>query len=291
MKPFLKRILTTVAALSMLGLAACAKVPAGNVGVKFNLYGGDKGVQSTELQPGRYWVSWNQEVYTFPTFTQTYTWTRDSREGSKNDESISFQTDGGLTVDADIGITYHVNPDKVTTLFQTYRKGISEITHVYLRNMVRDALVSEASGMNVEAIYGSGKVALIKRVRDDVQTEVFNKGIVIEKINWIGQMRLPPNVVKAINAKIQATQMAQQRENEVKQAKAEAQKEVAKANGVAQSRLAIAEAEAKAIAVKGKALRENPEVIQLNMVEKWDGKLPRYQLGNSGSLVQLPPLK
>jgi len=277
--------------LAVMALAACAKVPAGTVGVKFNLYGSDKGVQTSELRPGRYWVGWNEEVYTFPTFTQTYTWQKPDNS-SDPDESISFQTVEGLSVNADVGVTYHIDPTKVTTLFQTYRKGIDEITNVYLRNMIRDALVTEASTMGIESVYGKGKADLIQKVQNEVQQEIGKRGIVIEKVYWIGDLRLPDNVVKAINAKIQATQMAQQRENEVAQAKAEAQKEVALAEGKAASQLAIATADAKSIGLRGAALRDNPGVAQLNWIEKWDGHLPTTELGsNTSTLVQLPVTK
>ena len=92
---------------------ACSKVPAGYVGVKVNLYGTSKGVQAEELAVGRYWIGMNEELYTFPTFTQNYVWTRSSTEGSPNDESISFQTNEGVVVNTDVGISYHINSKKV----------------------------------------------------------------------------------------------------------------------------------------------------------------------------------
>lgn len=274
----MKRVVTLSLSLSVLLLAACSKVPAGNVGVKFQMYGDDKG-SLQELPPGRYWVGWGYEMYTFPTFTQTYTFTRSSTEGRPVDESISFQTSQGLTVNADVGITYHIDPSRVTLIFQKYRKGIDEITDVYLRNMVRDALVKEAASLDIESVYGKGKANLIDAVQRDVSEEVGPAGIVVEKIYWIGELRLPENVVQSINAKIQATQMAEQRQNEVAQAQAEAQKVEAEAQGQAQARITIAEAEAKAIALKGEALRQNPNVVQMSAVEKWDGRLPTYSGG------------
>lgn len=278
--------------LLMIGmLTGCSyhKVPAGNVGVQFDLYGSDKGVQTEEKSPGRYWLTYNQEIYNFPTFTQTYTWTKSPSEDSPQDESLTFGTVEGLTVNADVGITYHVDPKKVTVLFQKYRAGVDEITRIYLRNMVRDALVKDASVIGVESVYGKGKAALIEEVQHDVSVQVAPIGIVIEKVYWIGELRLPPNVVNSINAKIQATQMAQQRENEVAQATAEAQKEVAKAQGDAQVITLKATAEANAIRLQGEALRQSPEVIQLRWVEKWNGATPIYQMGSgSGSLIQLP---
>lgn len=264
-------------------MSACAKVPAGHVGVLFNLYGSDKGVQIKEVPPGRYWLTWNEELYRFPTFTQTYTW-----QGA---EQLSFGTVEGLSVSADVGITYKIEPSSVTKLFQTYRKGVDEITNTFLRNMVRDALVKRASSIGVEAVYGRGKAELIEMVQADVAGQVKDIGLTVEKVYWIGDLRLPPSVTGAINAKIQATQMAEQRKNEVAQAQAEAAKDVAKAEGEAKARLTIAEAEAESIRIKGDALRSNPSVIQLSWIDRWDGKLPVYQFGDATPLVQFPSVK
>lgn len=276
--------------LAALSLTQCSKVPAGNVGVKFKLYGDGKG-SLQELQPGRYWVGWGYDLYTFPTFTQNYTWTRDVNEGSPTDESLTFQTVEGLSVNADVGITYHIDPARVTTIFQKYRKGVDEITDIYLRNMVRDALVKEASTLGIESVYGRGKAVLIEAVQDDIARQVQPTGIVIEKIYWIGELRLPPTVVNSINAKIEATQKAEQRKNEIAQAQAEAAKEVAIAEGQAKAQLAIATAEAQAIRMKGDALRANPNVIDMTAVEKWNGQLPSYTGGGAMPFIRLPQTK
>jgi hypothetical protein len=70
----------------LLLLGACSKVPPGNVGILVNLYGDSKGVQMREVGTGRYWLTPNENLYLFPTFTQTYTWS------SKNAEQIKFQS-------------------------------------------------------------------------------------------------------------------------------------------------------------------------------------------------------
>jgi Membrane protease subunits, stomatin/prohibitin homologs len=270
-------------------LAACSKVPAGHVGVKVYLLGGSKGVDAEELGTGRYWIGINEELYLFPTFTQNYTWTKNPDASGAEDESISFQTVEGLSVNADIGISYHIQPDKVTEIFQKYRKGIDEITDLYLRNMVRDALVTASSYRSIETVYGAGKADLIAEVEQMVRSQVEPIGIIVEKIYWVGELRLPQNVVDAINAKIQATQMAAQRQNEVAQAKAEADKAVEAARGEAEARLTVAKAEADAIRIKGEALRQNPGVISLSAIEKWDGKLPVYTSGGDAvPFLQLP---
>ncbi|WP_145012409.1 prohibitin family protein [Pseudomonas oryzihabitans] len=264
----MKRITMILAACLLAALAGCSKVPAGNVGVIVNLYGSEKGVDLKEVGTGRYWVGWNEELFLFPTFTQTETWS--------DAESISFQTVEGMKVGSAVGITYSVDPDKVTTLFQKYRAGIDEITNKFLRNMVRDAFNDVASKQPVESVYGAGKADLLLAVEDRVRQQVKPIGINIERIYYAADLVLPPQVTNSLNAKIQATQMAEQRRNEVAQAKAEADKERARAQGEADAKLTLAEADAKAIQIRAQALRSNPDVVTLNAVEKWDGKLPTY---------------
>lgn len=268
----------TIVALVLL-MAACSKVPAGHVGVKFNLYADDKGVQTKELGPGRYWVSWNEEIYKFPTFTQNYTW--------EGDQAFEFSDRDGTTINTDIGITYRVNPEKVTTIFQTYRKGIDEITSVFLRNMVRDSLVKRAGALPADQIYGPGKAALMDQVQSDVVEQTKDLGIIVEKVYLTGTMRLPATVKQSIDAKIQATQFAHQRQNEVAAAKAEADKAIETARGEAESKILVAQGEAEAIRIKGDALAKNPNLVQLMWVEKWDGVMPTHQLGDASPMIQV----
>ena len=254
-------------------VAACSYVPAGHVGIKVNLLGGDKGVDSEVLGVGRYWIGWNEDLYVFPTFMQNYVWTAGVDEGSPNDESISFQTADGMTANADIGISYSIDPDKVSIIFQTYRRGVEEITDTFLRNMVRDALVKQSSNKPIEYVYGAGKSELLASVQKDVADQVAPLGINIGKIYWIGEIRLPKTVIDSINAKNAATQMAQQRQNEVAQAKAEADKKIEDARGTAESILRVADAQAKANKLLAESL--TTEFVQYQAITKWDGQLPK----------------
>lgn len=268
-------------------MTACDNVPVGNVGILVHKLGGAKGVDSEELGVGRVWLGINDELFIFPTFTQNHVWTKDKTEGSPNDDSFTFQTKEGLNVNTDVGIAYHIDPTKITTVFQRYRKGADEITNSVLRNTVRDAFNKSASNVDIESVYGAGKAALMESVLKRVTDEMKPIGIEVENIFLVGNMRLPETVVEAINAKIGATQKAAQRENEVAQAKAEADKAIETARGEAQSKLAIAKAEAEAIQLKGNALKDNPKLAELAAIEKWNGELPQYMLSGSTPFINL----
>jgi len=263
-------------------VSGCQRVPAGHKGIKVYLLGQKKGVESEELGVGRYFIGINEELYTFPTFTQNYVWTKNKSEGSPQDESITFQTTEGLSVNADIGISYHIRGDMVNTIFQKYRKGVEEITDIYLRNMVRDAFNTAAAQKKVEYVYGQGKSDLVSEVEDIVKNQVEEIGIIIERIYIIGSLRLPEQVVNALNKKIEATQKAGQRENEIRQAEAEAKKKIAEADGDAQSILLKAKAQAEANRLLTESISD--KLINYELVKKWDGIMPKVS-GRSNVLT------
>jgi len=280
-------LLVVIVMMSMVGFG-CSKVPAGNVGVKVYLLGTEKGVDDTEvLEPGRYFIGWNRDLFIFPTFTQNYTWTKSVDEQSSTDESITFQTMEGLDVNTDIGITYRIEKSKVTEVFQKYRKGVDEITSVYLRNMVRDAFIKVGSNYPVEYVYGKGKNELITKITEETKRQVEDIGIIVEKIYLVGSMRLPDEVIKALNAKISATQKAQQRENELREAEANAKKKVAEAEGEALSIITKAKAQAEANILLSSSI--TPELVQYEAIKKWDGILPK--VGSSAGIIPMVDLK
>jgi len=258
------------------GCVSCKKVSAGYVGVKVYLLGGSKGVDSEKLGVGRHFIGFNEELYLFPTFKQNYVWTKASDEGSPNDESITFQTKEGLSINADVGITYSVDPTKVDVVFQKYRKGIDEITDIFLRNRVRDTFNIVSSNYEVESAYGQGKAKMLEEVNSILKEEMAKEGLLIERIYLIGDFRLPETVITALNSKIQATQKAQQSENELREAEAEAKKTVASAR-----------AEAEAIRLKQQSL--TPLLVKMRWIEAWEkggSKMPMV-VGGGGNILNV----
>lgn len=264
--------------LGTMFLAACSpsKIEAGNVGVKFNNLGSDKGVQEEVVGPGWYLLTWNENMYKFPTFTQNHTWT--GKQGSEGYEgAFTFQSREGMRMSSDIGVSYAIDPTKVSLIFQKYRRGIEEITDIYIRNMIRDALVAETSKRTIDKVYGEEKESLLLAVQDRVKSQVAPIGINIEKIYWIGQIDLPPSIVTAINNKTEAAQTTVRLEEEVNQRKAEADKKIEDARG-----------EAKAIELKSIAQAEanerlsrslTPELVKYESILKWNGVTPMFTGG------------
>ncbi|CAI1111004.1 SPFH domain-containing protein [Serratia quinivorans] len=265
---------------AVMTLVGCerATVPAGYVGVKVDLYGSDKGVQQQEVGVGKYWLSWNEEIYQFPTFNQLHVY----------DQPFNFQTKDSMSVSAKVGVEYYVDQTKVSKVFQTYRKGVDEITSVNIRQNIADALIKDSGTMDISTLAGEGRTMLLDNVTKAVKAKLDPIGIVIVKLSWTDDLKYPKQVTDSINAKIEATQKTLLRENEIAQTKAEAQKAIEAARGEAESTLLRAKAESDAITLRGQALRSNPEVLQLEAINKWNGTLPQYMTsGSTPPFVQI----
>jgi regulator of protease activity HflC (stomatin/prohibitin superfamily) len=244
-------------------------ISPGYVGVVVDLLGDNKGVESQELHTGMYWIAPWRCVYEFPIFEQNHTW-----EGEH--EGFNFQTSEGMAVSADIGITYHLRPESIPLVFQRYRRGMDEITHVFIRNYIRDAINKSASNTCIEDLY-SGKASFFEDVEKHVREDLAPIGIELSRIYLIGRFHFPSNVIAALNSKIEASQRAQQRENELREAEAEAKKQIAKADGQARCAIVQAESESKANLLLAQSV--TPELIQWQAVQKWDGVLPSVTSG------------
>lgn len=285
----MNRILSLIllALLAFAILPGCSKIEAGNVGVKVKLLGSDKGVNNNEiLGPGRYYIGWNEELYRFPTFTQITQWTKNPDEGSPTDESITFDSEESLSINVDIGVSYHVEEAKVGLLFQKYRKGIEEITNKELRNVVRDAFTDAASTRKAADIIGRDKADFLAAVHKKAYDTLASYGIIIERISIIGSMRPPASLTEAINLKVEAIQKAEQRQNELAEAVAAAEKIKAEADGRASAILSVAKAQAEANVLLAESVTD--KLVKYEMMKKWDGVLPK--VSGDGGLINMVDL-
>lgn len=265
------------AALLFTVWAFCFKmISPGYVGVVVDLFGAKQGVEVQELHVGMHWIAPWKRIYVFPVFEQNDTW--------EDCEAFQFQTCEGMACSAELGITFHIRPESVPGIFQKYRRGLYEITHLFIRNHIRDAINKAAGSKKIEDLYSTSKDTFLQEVEEQVKSEIRAIGIEISRIYLIGRLHLPENVIKALNSKIEAIQRAQQRENELRESEAEAKKLIARAQGDAKCRLVSARSEAQANEILSKSL--TPELMLFTALKQWDGKLPQV-IGPSIPMVNL----
>ena len=83
---------------------------------------------------------------------------------------------------------------------------------------------------------------------------------------------------EAIEAKVTAEQQALAAKNKLEQVKYEAEQRISQAQG-----------EAEAIRIQAQAIQNQggAEYVNLKAIEKWNGQLPAYMLGDSVPLINL----
>jgi hypothetical protein len=111
------------------------------------------------------------------------------------------------------------------------------------------------------------------------------EGFIVEQIVILNEIRLPEDITQRINDKVKAAQITKQKQEEVLQERADADKRVAKQEGISASRLIQAKADSAALIIQSTAEAsayklKNRELtnllVQQQFIDKWDGKLPVY---------------
>lgn len=294
----MKRLIASLALIASTTLiAGCTRIGAGYVGIQVSYAGSNRGVSEFPTTTG--WVVYNplfSTVYEWPTFVQTAKWTASASEGNPANEQITFTNRDGMQFSADISLSYHLQADKVPEFYVKFRtEDMYTFTHGYLRNVARDKFDTFGGKYSIEQIMGDN-AEFLKSVREALQAEVLPIGVIIDQFGLIGAPRPPQQIQTAINTKAEAQQLAQQKENELKQSQADAAKLVAKTKGEADAAIAeaigtaeyrriTAEADAKANRLLNESLTER--LIELKRLEKWNGELPYINGGSTNPFISL----
>jgi regulator of protease activity HflC (stomatin/prohibitin superfamily) len=243
---------------------SCERIDAGHVGVKVNQYGDNKGVSDvTEVTGMVFYNPITHSIYEFPTFIQHKEYT--------GDNSFVVNSKDGSEFHVSPIINYSVQREKVPQIFAKYRRSLEQIEEGFLKTAVFDAFRLATNKYTADELIGNRQGYEVE-VRKILENQLLREGFIVNQ--FTSNLVYPETFKTAIEAKNNAVQAALRAENEVKTAEAQAKIKVATAEGNAQALLTSAKAEAEANRMKQQTL--TPLLIQLEYVQKWDGKLPVY---------------
>lgn len=243
---------------------SCERIDAGHVGVKVNQYGDNKGVDDVVAVTGMvFYNPLTTTVYEFPTFIQ--------HKEYKGENSFVVNSKDGSEFSVSPIMNYSVQRDKVPAIFSKYRRPLEDIEEGFLKTAVYDAFRLATNKYTADELISNRAVFEVE-VRRLLDGQLLKEGFVINQ--FTSNLIYPETFKKSIEAKNNAVQSALRAENEVKTAEAQAKIKVATAEGNAQAMLTSAKAEAEANRMKQVTL--TPLLLQLEYINKWDGKLPVY---------------
>ena len=247
---------------------SCERIDAGYVGVKVNQYGDNKGVDDVVAVTGMVFFNpITTKIYEFPTYIQH----KEYKKTEDVDNSFIVNSKDGSEFNVSPIMNYSVQRDKVPAIFAKYRRPLADIEEGFLKTAVYDAFRLATNKYTADELISNRAVFEVE-VRRLLDGQLLKEGFIINQ--FTSNLIYPETFKKSIEAKNNAVQAALRAENEVKTAEAQAKIKVATAEGNAQAMLTSAKAEAESNRMKQETL--TPLLLQLEYINKWDGKLPVY---------------
>jgi len=235
------------------------------------------GYREQALQPGLRWViPFAESVVVYPISRQTYTMSIAPSEGQVGgDDSVEARTSDGQIIRVDASVIYAIDPDQVIQVHIEWQsRYATDFVRPVSRGLIRDA----AAAYGVEEIVTSQREALIDGITQQLSTKLEENGMVLVEFvlrNIAFSEEYSASIEQKQIAEQQAQQAAlivEQRRQEAEQARQVAQGQadaaVIAAQGRADARIIEAEAEARALELIAAAIRDNPELLTYQYIQK-----------------------
>jgi prohibitin 1 len=188
-------------------------IPAGHVGV-VDFFGS---VSKNTLKPGINFVNPLARVIRMSIKTQ------------ECKEVANVPSQEGLSVNLEVSVLYHLDPEKAADVYKTVGPVYQEILIVpQFRSVIRTV----TSSYEAKALYTSMREKLANSIKDDLEALLGPRGIMIENTP-LRNISLPQRVSQAIEEKLSADQESQRMQFVLQKEKLEADRKRIEAQGIA----------------------------------------------------------
>ena len=256
-----------LAFIMIVGLILCffctEKIPAGYVGVVYNMNGG---IEGETLSQGFKIVAPTKKVTLYSVGLEQSYLSSEKIGDSKEDESFKIPTSDGKTVTVNLEFSYMFDPERVADTFVRF-KGMSgaEIKETFIKPKVKAWTQEVSANYPVTDIFGDKRTAINEDLDVHLKEKFSEYGIIIDTVNFT-DISVDPETQAAIQKKVNAQQELElanieaqtakiqaNKDREVARVQAEKDKEVAAIK--AEQKIIAAEADAEALKIKSEGLR------------------------------------
>ncbi|MCX6080344.1 MAG: prohibitin family protein [Chloroflexi bacterium] len=250
-----------------------------DVGVVVSL-ASPNGYRSRPLRSGLHWIiPLAEEVHTYPIFWQTYTMSAKPNEGAqKGDDSIAARTSDGQEVLIDCTIIFQIDPEEAPRIYIEWQERyIEDLIRPTMRGLIR----TYVSQYKVDEVNSSKRMDLENDLSTELKDTLGQRGFLMDDF-LLRNISFSNEYATAVEKKQVAMQDAVKKQYEADQIQKLAGGEAARIR-------AIAQAEADALDMLGKALARNPNVITLRYVDKLSPNIQVMLVPNNAPfLLPLP---
>ncbi|MFT5168716.1 MAG: prohibitin 1 [Saprospiraceae bacterium] len=208
--------------LVILSMVSCVTVREGEVGVKRKLGKYQNNAYTHGLKAYNPFIS---KIIKISTRTENI------------EVSLSIPSKEGLTIISEVSILYNIDGKKVPELLRN-------IGPDYEQNIIlpvfRSAVSDITSKFYAKDMHSGERSTIERAIRDQMMLLMEGKGIKVEAV-LLKSIQLPKSLTRAIEAKLEAEQQAQQMEFVLDQARRTADQKRIEAEGIRDAQLIIAE--------------------------------------------------
>jgi regulator of protease activity HflC (stomatin/prohibitin superfamily) len=259
-----------------------------------------KGYREQALQPGLRWIiPFAESVVVYPISRQTYTMSIAPSEGAViGDDSIEARTADGQQVLVDASIIFSIDPARVIDVHITWQdRYTNDLVRALARGVIRDAVAQ----YGIEEVYSSKRQELITEITTVMEQKFSDNGLLLSDF-VLRNISFSAEYAASVEQKQIAEQQAQQAQFVVEQRRQEAEQArqvaqgsadaaVIEAQGRADGRIIEAEAEAEALKLIATVIRNNPEILTYEYIDKLAPNINAMLLPNDNPfLFPLPEM-
>jgi len=291
----------------IIGAMCTSKIPAGYVGVVYNMNGG---VDGEVLTQGWHVVSPTKKITTYSIGIEQSYLTAASKGDSSSDESFSTPTSDGKSLIVDLEFSYKYDEERITEIFTRFKgQSGADVKNTFIKPKMIAWTQEVTAKYPVTDVFGDKRQELNEALDVYLKAKFEPYGIVIDTVNFTNistdeetqaaiqkkvtaQQELELAEIEAKTAEIQAEKDKQvaliEAEKDKETATINAEKAKIKAEGEANATMIKAEAEAEANRLIAESL--TPELIEKQKIDKWSGNYPSV-VGSSATIVDVGDIK
>ena len=164
-----------------------------------------------------------------------------------------------------IALNYHLDPNAVNKVWQDVGKNYN--TRI-IAPSIQEGVKAVTARFTAEELI-TKREEVKEQIKSNLASRLFEHDIIVDEFNII-DFEFSPAFNEAIESKVRAEQLKLKADRDLERIKIEKEQMIAAAQG-----------KAEAIRIEAQALIQNPKVVELRWIEKWDGKVPTYWGGAS----------